>query len=123
MRELATRSIVDQNCSRCLLIPEHDVCIAVAVHIGDGDRIHRVCFFRDRHRIGKFHAAQIEIDESSASRLVADDNVQASIAVEITQGDSPSLGVGRTEWMFLRDPPLAVVDVDIALAALAMRDN
>src|SRR5438105_4516491 len=60
--------------------------MTVSVQVGDGNRIHGVRLI-DRHQIGKFHAAQIEIDESAAPRLVADNNVQASVAVEVNDGD------------------------------------
>ena len=80
-RKPAASAIVDKNCAGRFAIPEHDVRMAVAVHVGDSYAIDGVFLSGDRDGVGKFHVPLIEVDKSAAPRLVANDDVQATVTI------------------------------------------
>jgi hypothetical protein len=101
-------------------VSDDDVGPAIFVQVSHGERVRPG--LRDRHGGGEARVAFAEVDES-AEPFVDGGDVHQAIAVEVRGLRYADGCIGCAKRNALRETALAVVQVDVALPAVAMRDN
>src|SRR5881628_66886 len=101
---------------------DDNIDLAVAVQVADGERVRNELVVAERRASREGAMTLIEKNEG-ASPLVDRHDVDESVAVEVGRLDHSKRGVRRAKREPFREAGLAVVEVDMALATLAMRDG